>query len=266
MTADKINNIRAEVLNIRPLIHCITNPISMTQCANAVLSLGGRPIMAEHPDEVMEITATANALLVNLGNITDARLKAIPLSLETANTANIPVVIDMVGIACSSLRRKFAIDMLGRYKFSVIKGNYSEIFSLYNSKYTSGGVDSDPKLDKSVIEKIIPDLAKHYNCTILASGKTDIVSDGENILAVKNGTSSLSSITGTGCMLGALCAVFLSVSDGFDSAVSAAAALGICGELSDAAKGSASFLAMLLDKLSLLKNKDIEKLLKLEVK
>ena len=35
-----------------PLIHCITNPISINHCANAILALGGRPIMAEHPREV----------------------------------------------------------------------------------------------------------------------------------------------------------------------------------------------------------------------
>ena len=88
-----------------PLIHAITNPISINQCANAVLALGARPIMAEHPREVEEITATAAALLLNLGNLTDVRMEAMWRSAGTARELGIPVVLDAVGVACSRLRR-----------------------------------------------------------------------------------------------------------------------------------------------------------------
>ena len=88
-----------------PLIHAITNPISITQCANAVLALGARPIMAEHPREVEEITATAAALLLNLGNITDVRMEAMERAAEAAGKNGVPVVLDAVGVACSRMRR-----------------------------------------------------------------------------------------------------------------------------------------------------------------
>ncbi len=265
MTANNINNIREEISKLRPLIHSITNPISINECANAILALGGRPIMAEHPDEAGEITSSANSLMINLGNITDSRMKAIPISLAVAKELKLPVIIDMVGIACSALRRDFAINLLNSFRFSVIKGNYSELFSLYNSEYRSSGVDTDPAIDESTMTEILPRLAKRYNCTILASGKTDIITDGDTLAMVKNGTSALSGVTGTGCMLGAICALCLSVSDSFMSAVFSAAILGIAGELADIGVGSASFMTSLLDRLSLLKDKDIEKSLKLEL-
>ena len=79
-----IQNYRKQVKGKRPLIHCITNPISITQCANAILAVGARPIMAEHPEEVAEITETADALLLNLGNITDVRMESMKIAMREA--------------------------------------------------------------------------------------------------------------------------------------------------------------------------------------
>ena len=103
---NKICEITNFLKNKKPLIHCITNPISINHCANAILSVGARPIMAEHPKEVEEITATADALLLNIGNITDARMEAMPISLKTAKTRGIPVVLDIAGFSCSAMRRR----------------------------------------------------------------------------------------------------------------------------------------------------------------
>lgn len=97
------------------LIHCITNPISMMQCANAVLALGAKPMMAEHPQEVAEITATASALLLNLGNISDVRMESMRISFGVAMEKGIPVVIDAVGVSCSKLRRNFVEELLRDY-------------------------------------------------------------------------------------------------------------------------------------------------------
>ena len=108
----KLNEIRAAVRDRRPLIHCITNPISINQCANAVLAAGARPIMAEHPAEVKEITESADALVLNLGNITDVRMESMEIALRAAKEKGIPVVLDAVGTACSGLRRKFAARLL----------------------------------------------------------------------------------------------------------------------------------------------------------
>ena len=108
----KLNEVCGAVREKRPLIHCITNPISINQCANAILAAGARPIMAEHPAEVKEITETADALMLNLGSITDARMQSMEISLRAATEKGIPVVLDVVGTACSTLRREFAARLL----------------------------------------------------------------------------------------------------------------------------------------------------------
>ena len=259
MNSVEINVIRNSVYEKKPLIHCITNPISINQCANAVLSSGARPIMAEHPLEVAEITQTASALMLNIANITDVRMKSIKTASETAKKYNIPSVLDIVGISCSQLRRNYVHELLDIHIPTVIKGNYSEICALCDDKYRSAGVDSHSSatfqktLDSAVFS------ARKYNTVILASGKSDIVTDGKRVAYIHNGSPRLAEITGTGCMQGALTAVYLSVADGFHAAVTACTVMGICGELASCKEGTGSFYTALLNSLSLLKNDDIEK-------
>ncbi len=246
-----------------PLIHCITNPISINQCANAVLCMGARPIMAEHPDEVREITVTAAALMLNTANITDARMKSMLISAQTAYENGIPFVIDAVGTACSEMRRRYVLDLIGNYTPSVIKGNASEINALYDKAYTGIGIDSDSRLTIEQAEKAAVSIAESVGCTVLVSGKTDIVTDGKRTAYVKNGCPQLSQITGTGCMLGAVAACFLAVEDSFEAAVTACGVMGICGELSQTEKGSGSFMVRLMDNLSALDVKNYEEMLRL---
>ncbi|MBO5070107.1 MAG: hydroxyethylthiazole kinase [Roseburia sp.] len=317
MTDNELNQIRHIVKENAPLIHCITNPISIHQCANLALAVGARPIMAEHPKEVREITATAEALLLNLGNITDARMESMMISAEEAQEKGIPVVLDLVGIACSRLRRSFACQLLQNRDSSlrtgnvsnknpsflqeegvskkkltfVLKGNYSEINALYNLSYESRGVDAEASLDLPAISDIAAKLSEKYGCTILASGKTDIVTDGKTLVHVKNGSHKLATVTGTGCMLGTLTACYLSachsaaysgaslaagacrntsaaaeICRDISAAVAACAVLGICGELSETEKGAGSFMVNLMDNLSTLSDTDLKTHLNLQIK
>ena len=218
----------------KPLIHCITNPISMMQCANAILGLGARPIMAEHPLEVSEITASADALLLNLGNISDSRMEAMESSFACAVKKNIPVVIDAVGVACSELRRKFIHKLLekkGEDTFLVIKGNYSEIMALYDENYRSEGVDAKAGISTDEILNASRELSDKYSAVILASGRADVVVQGKRTLFVENGCPELSGITGTGCMLGAICATLLAEKRDMETVADACAVLGIAGEM-----------------------------------
>ena len=323
MMIETIKAIRGQLIKEAPLIHCITNPISINQCANLVLASGGRPIMAEHPREVQEITHMAKALLLNLGNITDARMESMAISAREAEQWGIPYVYDAVGIACSELRRQFTYDFLTKHSPDVIKGNYSEITSgecfdhirrmlcqeiickltkhspdvikgnyseiqaLYNCTYRSSGVDADGSLDAEGTSRIAAELARQYHCVILASGKVDLVTDGQRLVHVENGTPQLASVTGTGCMLGALCGCYVAVcqepkecrdqamvkaeagrkvaADGVLEAVAGACAvLGICGELAETDKGSGTFMVNLMDMLSTLTDREIEKYIKME--
>lgn len=264
MIIEHIKSIRNNVKDHSLLIHCITNPISINQCANAILCVGAKPIMAEYPDEVSEITKTANAVMLNLGNITDTRMKSIMLSSKVAHERQIPSVLDVVGIACSTFRKNYAYELLDKYVPTVIKGNYSEMNALYDSDYTSIGVDSDLSLDTRTVNMFAIHLAKKYRSIILATGETDIITDGKKLIHIKNGNSQLSAITGTGCMLGALCATFLAIFQGIEAIVCACAVLEIAGELAQTNSGNGTFMTNLIDKLSVLSHKDIEKHLKLE--
>lgn len=259
-----IPDIRGAVRERSSLIHCITNPISINQCANAILAVGGRPIMAEHPKEVSEITATAGALMLNLGNITDVRMEAMRLSARTAAEQGTPILLDAVGVACSKLRRDYACDLLEAVTPAVIKGNYSEINALYQERYRASGVDADAALDAQTVERAAAALARTRHTVVLASGKVDLVTDGMRLIRVRNGTPQLSCVTGTGCMLGALTAAYLSAASGLDAAVTACTVLGVCGQLAETERGSGSFMVGLLDALSTLQDAELERYMDLE--
>ena len=260
-----IQNYRKQVKEKRPLIHCITNPISITQCANAILAVGARPIMAEHPEEVAEITETADALLLNLGNITDVRMESMKIAMREAIAHEIPVVLDVVGVACSKLRRKYIHELIEIGIPKIVKGNYSEIFALERQEYRSSGVDADRELSLEEVANSAVKLSKTYKNVILASGKTDILTDGKEIIYMKNGSNQLASVTGTGCMLGALCACYLSVRPDIYAAASACFMLGISGELAETEKGPGSFLHNLMDQLYLISEMEIKDRIQMEV-
>ena len=259
-----IRKIRRDVRDQQPLIHCITNPISINQCANAILAIGARPMMAEHPKEVSEITQNAQALMLNLGNITDARMESILISAKTAQEQGIPFLLDAVGIACSTLRREYVKELVNAATPTVIKGNYSEIQALYQQSYHSSGVDADSSLDMHTIDHAALSLTHSLGAIILASGKVDIVTDGKHLYHIHNGTPQLSQITGTGCLQGALCAAYLSAKPDLQAVVTGCAVLGICGELAQTDRGSGTFLFNLMDALSTLTDVEMEKNLKLE--
>ena len=253
-----IHNIRKTVKQTQPLIHCITNPISINQCANGILAIGARPMMAEHPKEVAEITRTAQALMLNLGNITDVRMESMLISANAARENGIPFLLDAVGISCSGLRREYAKTLLNTASPTVIKGNYSEIQALYRDSYRCAGVDADSNLDIQTIDHAAVSLARSLGTVILASGKVDIVTDGKRLCHIHNGTPLLSHVTGTGCLLGALCAAYLSANPGMEAAIAGCAVLCISGELARSDLGTGTFLCSLMDKLSTETDTDIE--------
>ena len=189
-----------------PLIHCITNPISINDCANILLAIGARPIMAEHPDEVAEITAIAKGLALNLGNITDARMASMKISAGAAKDKGIPFVLDLVGLSCSRLRQKYAKELLQIAVPDIIKGNISELRTLLGLPTTPGmGVEAGQKemvTKENALEyaRIFQKQAREYHTLLLATGPIDLVVSSEEAYIIANGSNALASITGTGCM------------------------------------------------------------------
>lgn len=247
-----------------PLIHSITNPISINLCANLILARGAKPIMAEHPLEVSEITAMSHALVLNLGNITDARLESIKIALKTAKENQIPNILDMVGVSCSKLRHSYCKNLIEEYKPDIIKGNMSEIKAMLGLESSSIGIDVGEKdriqesnLDFSI--KIARDLALKTQSTVVVTGKIDIISDGKISFTVKNGDEMLSKITGTGCALTGLIACYLPYTKTIEACLLALLILGIGSELAIKNKGSYTFQTSLVDQISLM---DIDKISK----
>ena len=151
----QINDIRSAVKQKAALIHCITNPISINQCANVILCAHARPMMAQHPEEAAVITSSAGAVMLNMGNITDVRKQSMLISAQTAKQKGIPFVLDVCGSACLPTRREYALGLIGTCLPSVIKGNYSEITALARKDYTSTGVDADKTLTTETVAEWI---------------------------------------------------------------------------------------------------------------
>ena len=193
-----------------PLVHCITNPISINDCANILLALGARPIMAEHPKEVAEIVSTAQALALNLGNITDARMESMLIAACRAGELGIPIVLDLVGIGCSTLRREYAQKLISTQMPNIIKGNISELRALLGMPVTPGmGIEAGQKeivtwKNMSAYTEEFNKKAREYHTTLLATGPMDLVVNEDNAYVLANGTKALTSITGTGCMVNVL--------------------------------------------------------------
>ena len=259
-----------------PLIHCITNPISINDCANILLAIGARPIMAEHPDEVAEITAIAKGLALNLGNITDARMASMKISAGTAKDKGIPFVLDLVGLSCSRLRQKYAKELLQIAVPDIIKGNISELRTLLGLPTTPGmGVEAGQKemvTQENALEyaRIFQKQAREYHTILSATGPIDLVVSSEEAYIIANGSNALASITGTGCMNNVLAGACLAGVHGISSqatnntlaAILSCLLLGIAGEnIQDIYlnQGPGSFHYSLMDSISKLTPQTIAK-------
>ena len=170
--------------------------------------------MAEHPAEVTDITASAGALMLNLGNITDARIESMKRSMRTAMENKIPVLLDLVGVACSDLRLDLARELLRIGHPAVLKGNMSELLAVSGLPSHAIGIDAgveDALTEENIdgVSEVLKAFSRNNQAIVLATGKQDFVTDGERVVLVQNGSAALSGITGTGCMVGALTAAFL---------------------------------------------------------
>lgn len=240
-----------------PLVQCITNFVTVNDCANIILAAGGSPSMAHIKEEAAEAVRGADALVCNMGAVED--WEAMILAGRQANALGIPVILDPVAAGGTMFRREIAKKLLQEISFSVIRGNASEIRSLAGEGVTGKGVDAalaDAVTEKNLIETVqtIEMLAKRTKSVIAVSGKMDLVSDGEHTIFIKNGCATMSRITGSGCMVTSLIGVFSGAMP--ESPLTAAAAglavMGIAGEAAERRRlenrtGNATFRNDLID-------------------
>lgn len=227
---NNITNILKDVREKTPLVQAITNYVTINDCANILLCFGASPAMCEARSEVEEFVNLISALYINIGTLTAEQEAAALLAAKKATLLNKPIVLDPV--ACGAISRKTDITkkLLESSKISVIKGNTGEIKSLAGYQGKVRGVDSIDDGDDAV--EACKTLAKKYDTIVAATGKTDIVTDGDRTCLIENGTPILTLVTGAGCMAGALTAAAAGVStDRFVSTAAALTAMGLAGEM-----------------------------------
>lgn len=247
-------NLLYEIREKNPLIHNITNYVTVNDCANAVLAIGASPIMADDNAEVEEIVSISSALVINMGTLNQRTIASMIMAGKKANELNIPVVLDPVGVGDSTLRNKTVQEILSQVKIDVIRGNLSEISFLAGFKASTKGVDTaiaDEKNDAVGIAKLV---SNRYSCVVGITGKVDIISDGIRFAKVANGNKLLPKVTGIGCMTSALVGSFCGVTnDYYTATVAGIATMGISGEIAfekAGAMGTGSFHISIIDALS----------------
>ena len=246
-----------------PLVHCITNYVTAGDCANMLLACGGSPIMADDLAEAAAITAGCDALVLNLGTPHAGTLPAMAAAGKQANQLGHPVVLDPVGVGASPFRRGAAEQLFREVQFSLIRGNISEVKALLNIRSQGKGVDAGA-LD-AVTEETIPEgialaqqLWAQTGAAVAITGVIDLVADGEGAYVIRGGHPMLSRITGSGCMLSAVCGAFLAACPDKPAmaAAGAVSSMGLCGEIAAArlreGEGTGSFRTYLMDAMSLL--------------
>ena len=260
MKQDELKRYQQAVVSGRPRVHCITNTITIWDCANILLAAGASPTMAHHAEEVAEITTGCHALVCNFGAMNDyeAMLNAAP----AAAAAGHPIVVDPVGCGGSSFRRGRFFRLAQTAQITCVRGNASEIRALALGTGTVAGVDSLPTTSAEEFEEL-KNLAKHLavslGAIVIASGVVDIVTDGRRLEEVTAGDSMMRLITGSGCMSSVLLGAYLAV--GKEDPLAAAAAcvttMGDCGARAAAraraeGHGTMTFHTYLIDEMSLI--------------
>ncbi len=235
---------------MRPLVHHITNYVTVNDCANVTLAIGAAPVMAEAPEEVAEMVGLADALVLNIGTLSSGQVEAMLLAGRAANARGIPVVLDPVGAGATHFRTTTALRLLDGLEIAVLKGNAGEIGTIAGNEARVRGVDSaglagDPA-------DVCRRLASRLGCVVAMSGPVDIVSDGNRVALVENGCPMMGAVSGTGCMVASLTGAFAAVADDpFAAAVAALAAFGVSGErAAQEAHGPGSFRPGLFDALA----------------
>lgn len=264
-------NIIEKTKNTKPLVHCITNYVTVNDVANIILASGGSPIMADDHQEVAEMQSICQALLINIGTLNERTIDSMILAGKKANELNHPVILDPVGAGATAFRTNTIKRLLNEVKFDVIKGNISEIKTVAMGVGKTNGVDANEEdaVNFSNIDEVIKfakKLCKETGAIIAITGKIDIITT-ENITKItNNGSEEMGKITGTGCMLGGVVASYVAANldNKFDAVVQAVSCMGICGEIAEKEKGTGSFHIGLIDVMSQLNDGDYERFNKVE--
>jgi hydroxyethylthiazole kinase len=230
-----------------PVIHHLTNWVTVYDCAQIVKTLGASPVMAHAPEEVVAMTRIAAAVVLNIGTLTVEFVEAMKLAAASANLRGIPVILDVCGAGATGLRDRKAFELLDQVKVNIIKGNASEIARVSGLNVRTNGVDATEVAGD--LAPLAKSLAEHHHATVVVTGKVDLVVGPQGFYRIHNGHELMTQVVGTGCMAASVIGAFAAVEPDYARAAACAlACYEIAAELAaEKAAGPASFKTALFD-------------------
>ncbi len=273
MLGNCFENVRKNV----PLVHNITNYVTVNDVANVLLACGGSPIMSDEPDDVTDITTICGGLNINIGTLNKRTIESMFIAGKQSNALGHFVLLDPVGAGASQIRTKTAIKLMNELKISAIRGNISEIKTLANGTGTTKGVDADvadaiteETLDQAV--EFVKKFAQTTSSIVAVTGAIDLVSDGKTCYVIRNGRPEMGKITGTGCQLSALMTAFAVANpqNTLEACAEAVCAMGLAGEIGwsrmQDGDGNSTYRNRIIDAIYNMDGKILDKGAKYEVR
>ena len=265
------------VRNTIPLVHNITNYVTVNDVANVLLACGGSPIMSDEAEDVEDITSVCGGLNINIGTLHKTSIEGMFRAGKKANELGHPVLLDPVGSGASALRTNTALGLMKELKLSVIRGNVSEIKTLAKGRGTTRGVDADvadavteKSLDEAVV--FVKKFAEETGTIIAVTGAIDLVSDGNTCYVIYNGRPEMGKITGTGCQLSGMMSAYVTANPDhpLEAAAAAMCAMGLAGEIGwsrmQDGDGNATYRNRIIDAIYNKSGEEFEKGAKYEIR
>lgn len=234
MLGNCLENVRKNV----PLVHNITNYVTVNDVANVILACGGSPIMSDEPEDVEDITTICGGLNINIGTLNKRSIEGMHRAGKKASELHHVILLDPVGAGASALRTDTANDLMKEIHFTAIRGNISEIKTLALGSGTTKGVDADvadavteDNLDNAI--RFVKNFASQTGLIFAITGAIDLVSDDKRCFVIRNGRPEMGKITGTGCQLSGMMTAFLVANPDalLEAAAAAVCTMGLSGEV-----------------------------------
>ena len=266
-----------QVRKTAPVVHNITNYVTVNDVANVILACGGSPIMSDDIDDVEDITSICGGLNINIGTLNKNTIPSMFAAGKKANELGHVVLLDPVGAGASKLRTNTANELMEKVKFDVVRGNISEVKTLMLGTGSTKGVDadvSDKVTDENLDDTIskLKSFSKATGSIIAVTGAIDLVCDSEKCYVIRNGRAEMSSITGTGCQLSGLMTAFLVANpeNKLEAAAAAVCTMGLAGEIAwsrmSEGDGNSTYRNRIIDAIYNMDGETLEKGAKYEVK
>lgn len=272
-----LGNCVEQVRKTVPLVHNITNYVTVNDVANVLLACGGSPIMSDEVKDVEDITSICGGLNINIGTLNERTIAGMFAAGRKANELGHVVLLDPVGAGASALRTKTAMELMKEIRFDVIRGNISEIKTLVQGSGSTKGVDADiadavteETLDGAVA--FVKEFAKTSGSIIAVTGAIDLVSDGERCFVIRNGRPEMGRITGTGCQLSGMMTAFVTANpkQKLEAAAAAVCTMGLAGEIGfsrmQEGDGNATYRSRIIDAIYNMDGETLEKGARYEVR